>query len=74
MGTIINQKVVPPFQLQLHSDAHYMANKLKNKFDCNCSASEQLLSKEERTTRDPDQFLAYVEREIIEQQKLVKSN
>lgn len=72
LGKIIDQKVVLPFQLQSNSVAHYMADKLRDKFDCNCSAIEQLFSEEERTPRDANQFLAYVEREIIEQQKVDK--
>lgn len=72
LGKIIDQKVVLPVQLQSNSVGHYMANKLRDKLDCNCSTIEQLFSEEERTPRDANQFLAYVEREIIEQQKVGK--
>lgn len=69
---IIDQKIVLPFSLQPQTVAHYMVTKIQSKVKCNCSAIEEIFTEEERTPRDANLFLAYVQREVIEQEKIGK--
>ena len=69
---IIDQKIVLPFCLQSQTVAHYMVAKIQSKVKCDCSAIQGIFTKEDRTPRDANLFLAYVEREVIEQQKVGK--
>lgn len=72
LGKIIDQKVALPFRLQSNSVAHYMAIKLTNELGCDCSMIKGLFTEEKRTLRDANQFLAYVEQEVIEERKAGK--
>jgi len=69
---IIDQKIVLPFSLQSQTVAHYMVAKIQSKVKCDCSAIQGIFTIENRTPRDANLFLAYVKREVIEQQKVGK--
>lgn len=72
LGKIIDQKIALPFQLHSRNIAHLMADQLLSKFDCNCSIVEQLFTEEKHTARDANQYLCYVQREMINRGKSEK--
>lgn len=72
LSKIIDQKISLPFQLHSRNIAHLVADQLLSKFDCNCAIVERLFTEEKHTARDANQFLCYVQREMINREKSEK--
>lgn len=74
LGKIIDQKISLPYSLHSRNIAQKIQDSVlaEIKEQCDCSVIKALFIDEGRTARDANQFLAYVDNELVKQKKVGK--